>query len=70
MIAIILVTQFNSFFSTGLVLSAVVLSSVAYSSAFWFMTWPLIVMGGIGVIALAGIIVSNNILLIDYDLDC
>jgi multidrug efflux pump len=70
MIAIILVTQFNSFFSTGLVLSAVVLSSVGifigllvHDMAFG------IVMGGIGVIALAGIIVSNNILLIDtYDL--
>lgn len=69
-IAIILVTQFNSFFSTGLVLSAVVLSSVGifigllvHDMAFG------IVMGGIGVIALAGIIVSNNILLIDtYDL--
>ncbi len=70
MIAIILVTQFNSFFSTALVLSAVVLSSVGifigllvHDMAFG------IVMGGIGVIALAGIIVSNNILLIDtYDL--
>jgi multidrug efflux pump len=70
MIAIILVTQFNSFFSMGLVLSAVVLSSVGifigllvHDMAFG------IVMGGIGVIALAGIIVSNNILLIDtYDL--
>lgn len=70
MIAIILVTQFNSFFSMGLVLSAVVLSSVGifiglivHGMAFG------IVMGGIGVIALAGIIVSNNILLIDtYDL--
>jgi multidrug efflux pump len=70
MITIILITQFNSFFSTGLVLSAVVLSSVGifigllvHDMAFG------IVMGGIGVIALAGIIVSNNILLIDtYDL--
>lgn len=70
MIAIILITQFNSFFSMGLVLSAVVLSSVGifigllvHNMAFG------IVMGGIGVIALAGIIVSNNILLIDtYDI--
>lgn len=70
MIAIILITQFNSFFSMGLVLSAVVLSSIGvfigllvHNIAFG------VVMGGIGVIALAGIIVSNNILLIDtYDL--
>ena len=69
LVATILVTQFNSFFSMGLVLSAVVMSTVGvfiglilHSLAFG------IVMGGIGVIALAGIIVSNNIILIDtYD---
>jgi multidrug efflux pump len=70
MIAIILVTQFNSFFSTGLVLSAVVLSSVGIFIGLLIHDMAFgIVMGGIGVIALAGIIVSNNILLIDtYDL--
>ena len=69
LVATILVTQFNSFFSMGLVLSAVIMSTVGvfigliiHSLAFG------IVMGGIGVIALAGIIVSNNIILIDtYD---
>lgn len=70
MIAIILVTQFNSFFSTGLVLSAVVLSSIGIYIGLMVHAMPFgIVMGGIGVIALAGIIVSNNIILIDtYDL--
>lgn len=70
MIAIILVTQFNSFFSTGLVLSAVILSSVGIFIGLLIHDMAFgIVMGGIGVIALAGIIVSNNILLIDtYDL--
>jgi multidrug efflux pump len=70
MIAIILVTQFNSFFSMGLVLSAVVLSSVGIFIGIMVHNMAFgIVMGGIGVIALAGIIVSNNILLIDtYDL--
>jgi multidrug efflux pump len=69
MIAIILVTQFNSFFSMGLVLSAVVLSSVGIFIGIMVHNMAFgIVMGGIGVIALAGIIVSNNILLIDtYD---
>lgn len=70
LVALILVIEFNSFFSMGLVLSAVVMSTVGvfiglmvHSLAFG------VVMGGIGVIALAGIIVSNNILLIDtYDL--
>lgn len=70
MIAIILVTQFNSFFSMGLVLSAVVLSSIGIFIGIMVHNMAFgIVMGGIGVIALAGIIVSNNILLIDtYDL--
>jgi len=70
MIAIILVTQFNSFFSMGLVLSAVILSSIGIFIGLMVHQMPFgIVMGGIGVIALAGIIVSNNILLIDtYDL--
>lgn len=69
-IAIILITQFNSFFSMGLVLSAVVLSSVGIFIGIMVHNMAFgIVMGGIGVIALAGIIVSNNILLIDtYDL--
>lgn len=69
LIAIILVAEFNSFFSALLVLSAVVLSTVgvligllATGQAFG------IVMGGIGVISLAGVVVKNNIVLIDtYD---
>ena len=62
----ILVTQFNSFFSAILILTAIVMSTIGvfiglivHDLAFG------VVMGGIGVIALAGIIVSNNILLID-----
>ena len=69
LIAIILVTEFNSFFSTFLVLTAVLLSTVgvligllATGQAFG------IVMGGIAVISLAGVVVKNNIVLIDtYD---
>lgn len=65
-ITIILVTQFNSFFSAALVLSAVVMSSMGVFVGLLIhrLTFG-IVMGGIGVIALAGIIVSNNIILID-----
>lgn len=66
LIALILVTQFNSFFSTGLVLSAIVLSTIGVMAGLLLTQQPFgIVMGGIGVIALAGIIVSNNIILID-----
>ncbi len=63
---VILLTQFNSFYQAFIVLSAIVFSTagvllglIATGQAFG------IVMGGIGVIALAGIVVNNNIVLID-----
>jgi multidrug efflux pump len=66
LILIILVTQFNSFFDTLLILSSVVLSTIGVFIGLLVTGQPFgIVMGGIGVIALAGIIVSNNIILID-----
>lgn len=66
MIAIILVTQFNSFFSMGIVLSSVVMSTAGVFFGLIVQNLAFgVVMGGIGVIALAGIIVSNNIILID-----
>jgi len=66
LIAIILLTQFNSFYSTVLILSAVVMSTVGVMIGLLALDQPFgIVMNGIGVIALAGIVVSNNIILID-----
>ena len=66
LIVIVLVTQFNSFFSTLLVISAIVLSSIGVLIGLLVMNQAFsIVMSGIGVIALAGIIVSNNIIFID-----
>nr|WP_136250248.1 efflux RND transporter permease subunit [Ningiella ruwaisensis] len=63
---VILITQFNSFYQAFIVLSAIIFSTagvllglLATGQAFG------IVMGGIGVIALAGIVVNNNIVLID-----
>ena len=69
LMAIILVTQFNSFYSAGLILSAVVMSTVGVMLGLLATNQPFgIVMSGIGVIALAGIVVNNNIVLIDtYD---
>jgi multidrug efflux pump len=69
LVAAILVTQFNSFFSMGLVLSAVVMSTVGVFIGLMLHNLAFsIVMGGIGIIASGGIIVSNNIILIDtYD---
>jgi len=64
--AIILVTQFNSFYSALLILSAVIMSTIGVFIGLLVTGQPFgIVMGGIGVIALAGIVVNNNIVLID-----
>jgi multidrug efflux pump len=66
LIAIILVTQFNSFYSAFLILTAVVMSTVGVMVGLLVTDQPFgIVMSGVGVIALAGIVVNNNIILID-----
>lgn len=69
MMAIILVTQFNSFYSAFLILSAVIMSTIGVFLGLLIFQQPFgIIMSGIGVIALAGIVVNNNIVLIDtYD---
>ena len=64
--AIILVTQFNSFYSAFLILSAVIMSTIGVMLGLMITGKPFgIVMTGVGVIALAGIVVNNNIVLID-----
>ena len=64
--AMILVTQFNSFYQALLILSAVIFSTVGVFLALLLVQKPFgIVMGGIGIISLAGIVVNNNIVLID-----
>jgi multidrug efflux pump len=67
--AIILVTQFNSFYSALLILTSVIMSTIGVFIGLLVTGQPFgIVMSGIGVIALAGIVVNNNIVLIDtYD---
>lgn len=69
LMAIILVTQFNSFYSAFLILSAVIMSTIGVFLGLLAFGQPFgIIMSGIGVIALAGIVVNNNIVLIDtYD---
>lgn len=63
---IILVTQFNSFYQAMLILSAVLFSTVGVFLGLIILQQPFgIVMSGIGVISLAGIVVNNNIVLID-----
>ncbi len=67
--AIILVTQFNSMYSSFLILSAVIMSTIGVLMGLMITGQPFgIIMTGVGVIALAGIVVNNNIVLIDtYD---
>ena len=66
LMTIILLWQFSSFFSLGLVLSAIVLSTIGVFVGLLVTGQPFgVVMSGIGVVALAGIIVNNNIILID-----
>ena len=66
LMAVILVTQFNSFYSAALILSAVIMSTLGVMLGLLIVGQPFgIVMSGIGVIALAGIVVNNNIVLID-----
>ncbi len=65
-IAIILVTQFNSIYLAFLILSAIIMSTIGVFLGLLITGQPFgIVMGGVGVIALAGIVVNNNIVLID-----
>jgi multidrug efflux pump len=64
--AIILVTQFNSIYQAILVLTAIIFSSSGLVIGLLITGEPFgIVMCGIGIIALAGIVVNNNIVLID-----
>lgn len=65
-IYIILVTQFNSLFQGFLILTAVLFSTGGVLLGHLLLQQPFgLVMSGIGVIALAGIVVNNNIVLID-----
>ena len=64
--AIILVTQFNSIFQALLILTAVVFSTGGVFLGHMIMDKPFgVIMSGIGVITLAGIVVNNNIVFID-----
>ena len=63
---ILLVTQFNSFYQSALVLSAVFMSVVGVLIGLLIVGKPFsTTMTGIAVVALSGIVVNNNIVLID-----
>ncbi len=67
LIFLILVTLFNSVIQPAIILTSVVLS---FGGAFWGLTVigsPFgIIMTGVGIISLAGVVVNNAIVLIDY----
>ncbi|MEM7046147.1 MAG: efflux RND transporter permease subunit [Pseudomonadota bacterium] len=66
MMFVVLLMQFNSFYNSFLILSAIVFSIMGVLIGLTITGEPFgIVMTGIGVISLAGIIVNNNIVLID-----
>lgn len=66
LMAILLVTQFNSYYQALLVLSSVLLSTagVLLGLLTTGQTFS-VILTGVGIVALAGIIVNNNIVLID-----
>jgi len=65
MMAIILLLQFNSFYHVFLTLLAVILSVFGVILGLTFYPYISVILCGTGVIALAGIVVNNNIVLID-----
>ena len=63
---VILLAQFNSLYNAVLVLLAVILSTAGVLVGMLVMNQPFsIIMTGTGIVALAGIVVNNNIVLID-----
>ncbi len=66
MMAIILVTQFNSIYQAALILTAVLFSTGGVLLGHLLLDKPFgIIMSSVGVITLAGIVVNNNIVFID-----
>jgi multidrug efflux pump subunit AcrB len=66
-IALILISQFNSVVKPFIIMSSVLMSTVGVLIGLMVMRMEFsIIMTGVGVISLAGIIVKNGIIIIDY----
>ena len=66
LITIILIATFNSFYYCFIILSAVIFSTIGVMIGLLISDKPFgIIMSGIGIIALAGIVVNNNIVLLN-----
>lgn len=67
LIALVLVTQFNSVTQPAIILASVILSLIGVLWGLVITGTPFgVVMTGIGVISLAGVVVNNSIVLLDY----
>ncbi len=67
LVIFILVTQFNSMLKTMIIMSTVVFSTIGVFIGFIATNLTFsIVMSGVGIVSLAGIVVNNGILLIDF----
>jgi multidrug efflux pump subunit AcrB len=67
LIGFILVSQFNSVIKPVIILSSVVMSTVGVLIGLVVFNMPFgVIMTGVGIISLAGIVVNNAIVLIDY----
>jgi len=67
LIMLVLITQFNSVLQTLIVMTSVILSLTGVFLGLMITATPFgIIMTGIGVISLAGVVVNNAIVLIDY----
>jgi len=66
-IMLILVTQFNSFIRPAIILATVIFSTIGvFLGLIIFDMEFVVIMTGLGIISLAGIVVNNGIVLIDY----
>lgn len=64
--AALLVTQFNSFYQSFIILTAVIMSTAGVFFGLLVFEQPFsAIMHGVGIVSLAGIVVNNNIILID-----
>ncbi|MCC6463703.1 MAG: efflux RND transporter permease subunit, partial [Planctomycetes bacterium] len=67
LILLVLVVQFNSLLQTGIILSSVAMSLQGVMISLIVLAQPFgVIMTGVAVVALAGVVVNNAIVLIDY----
>jgi multidrug efflux pump len=67
LIGFILISQFNSLVKPVIILTSVIMSTVGVLLGLMVFSMPfVIIMTGVGIISLAGIVVNNAIVLIDY----